>query len=127
MITSREHEAVLAALLTPRYNYGVPRIVIRDVLNNMLYLEHLDRTTTFLDRRFAAQTLAYIAELWKHPVLFTDQRRAWSGGQPDRESPLKCCARLVAPPVGRGPFLRAALRDHAHHPEAEEVVAEAND
>ena len=76
VITSREHEAVLAALLTPRYNYGVPRIVIRDVLNNTLYLEHLDRTTTFLDRRFAAQTLAYIAELWKHPVylLTSDER-----------------------------------------------------
>jgi stage V sporulation protein R len=68
VLTSREHEAVLAALLAPRYNYGVPRIVIRDVLNNTLYLEHLDRDTTFLDRRFAAQTLTYIAELWKHPV-----------------------------------------------------------
>jgi stage V sporulation protein R len=68
VITSREQEAVLAALLAPRYNYGVPRIVIRDVLNNTLYLEHLDRATTFLDRRFAAQTLSYIAELWKHPV-----------------------------------------------------------
>ena len=55
-------------LLAPRYNYGVPRIVVRDVFNNALYLEHLDRTTTFLARRFAAQTLAYIAELWKHPV-----------------------------------------------------------
>ena len=68
VITSREHEAVLETLLAPRYNYGVPRIVIRDVLNDTLYLEHLDRATTFLDRRFAAQTLAYIAELWKHPV-----------------------------------------------------------
>ena len=68
VITSREHEAILEMLLAPRYNYGVPRIVVRDVLNNALYLEHLDRTTTFLERRFAAQTLAYIAELWKHPV-----------------------------------------------------------
>jgi spore cortex formation protein SpoVR/YcgB (stage V sporulation) len=31
-------------------------------------LEHLDRSSTFLDRRFATQTLAYIAELWRHPV-----------------------------------------------------------
>jgi len=76
VLTSREHEAVLAALLAPRYSYGVPRIVIRDVLNNTLYLEHLDRATTFLDRRFAAQTLAYISELWKHPVylLTSDER-----------------------------------------------------
>jgi len=68
VLTSREHEAILEMLLAPRYNYGVPRIVVRDVVNNALYLEHLDRTTTFLERRFAAQTLAYIAELWKHPV-----------------------------------------------------------
>ena len=68
VITSRDQEAILEALLAPRYNYGVPRIVIRDVVNNALYLEHLDRNTTFLDRRFATQTLAYIAELWKHSV-----------------------------------------------------------
>jgi stage V sporulation protein R len=76
VITSHEQEAILEALLTPRYNYGVPRIVVRDVVNNALYLEHLDRTTTFLERRFAAQTLAYIAELWKHPVylLTSDER-----------------------------------------------------
>lgn len=68
VITSRDEEAVLEAILAPRYNYGVPRIVIRDVVANALYLEHLDRATTFLDRRFAAQTLAYMSELWKHPV-----------------------------------------------------------
>jgi len=68
VLTSRDHEALLDALLTPRYNYGVPRIVVRDIVNNALYLEHLDRATTFLDRRFAAQTLAYISELWRHPV-----------------------------------------------------------
>jgi stage V sporulation protein R len=67
-ITSRDQEAILEALLAPRYNYGMPRIVIRDMVNNALYLEHLDRDTTFLERRFAAQTLAYIAELWKHSV-----------------------------------------------------------
>ncbi len=68
MFTSRERDAVLEALLAPRYNYGVPRIVVQEVVNNTLYLEHLDRTTTFLDRRFATQTLAYMAELWRHPV-----------------------------------------------------------
>lgn len=69
VITSRERDAIVEALVAPRYNYGIPRIVVRDVVNNTLYLEHLDRNTTFLDRRFAAQTLAYIAELWKHPVF----------------------------------------------------------
>lgn len=68
VITSRERDAVVEALVAPRYNYGVPRIVVQDVVNGALYLEHIDRDTTFLDRRFATQTLAYIAELWQHPV-----------------------------------------------------------
>jgi stage V sporulation protein R len=68
VITGREREAVLAALLSPHYNYGVPRIVVQDVVNNALYLEHLDHKTAFLDRRYARQTLAYMAELWRHPV-----------------------------------------------------------
>ena len=68
IITSRERDAVLDALLTPRYNYGMPHIVVKDVVNNALYLEHLDRATTFLDRPYADQTLAYAAELWQHPV-----------------------------------------------------------
>jgi stage V sporulation protein R len=68
VITSRDQEAIVEALLAPRYNYGVPRIVIRDVVNNVLYLEHLDRDTTFLERRFATQTLTYMAELWQHSV-----------------------------------------------------------
>jgi len=68
VITSRDEKEVLEAILAPRYNYGAPRIVIRDVVAGVLYLEHLDRGTTFLDRKFAGQTLAYIAELWKHPV-----------------------------------------------------------
>jgi stage V sporulation protein R len=68
VLTSRDRNAVLEALLAPRYNYGVPRIVVRDVVNNVLYLEHLDRTSTWLERRFAEQTLVYIAELWRHPV-----------------------------------------------------------
>jgi len=46
----------------------VPRIVIQEVVNNTLCLEHLDRATTFLDRQYANNTLMYMAELWKHPV-----------------------------------------------------------
>ena len=79
VITARERDAVVEALLAPRYNYGVPRIVVHDVANNTLCLEHLDRTTTFLDRQYANSTLAYVAELWKHPVhLLTSDER----GQP---------------------------------------------
>jgi stage V sporulation protein R len=68
VITSRERDEVVEALLTPRYNYGVPQIVVKDVVKNELYLEHLNRHVSFLDRRYATETLAYIAELWKHPV-----------------------------------------------------------
>jgi stage V sporulation protein R len=68
VITARERDVVVEALLAPRYNYGVPRIVIQEVVNNMLCLEHLDRATTFLDRQYANNTLMYIAEIWKHPV-----------------------------------------------------------
>ncbi len=68
VITSREREAVLEALLAPRYNYGVPHIVVQDVAQNELYLAHGNRETSFLDRNYAKQTLAYIAELWQHPV-----------------------------------------------------------
>lgn len=68
VITSRERDAVVEALLTPRYNYGVPHIVVRDVVRGMLYLDDLDRKIMFLDREYANQTLNYIAELWKNPV-----------------------------------------------------------
>ena len=68
VITSRERDAVIEALIAPRYNYGIPRIVVTEVVNNKLYLEDLDRHTTYLDRHFADQTLAYMAEIWKHPV-----------------------------------------------------------
>ena len=76
VLTSRERDAVVEALLAPRYNYGVPQIVVRDVVNQTLYLEHVERGTTYLDRNFANQTLAYIAELWKHSVslLTSDER-----------------------------------------------------
>lgn len=68
VITSREQQAIVESIAGPRYNYGVPRIAIKDVVNGHLYLEHLDRETTFLDRQFANQTLAYITELWKNPI-----------------------------------------------------------
>ena len=68
VLTSRERDAVIQSIVEPRYNYNVPQIVVRDVVNSSLYIEHTDRATTFLDRPFAGKTLAYITELWKHPV-----------------------------------------------------------
>ena len=83
VITARERDAVVEALLAPRYNYGVPRIVIQAVLNDTLCLEHLDRATTFLDRQYANNTLRYIAEIWKHPVHLPPMTRT-AARQPSR-------------------------------------------
>lgn len=69
ILTSRDHEDIIRSLVEPRYNYGVPQIVVRDVLNNALYLEHTNRTVSFLDRPFANKTLSYIAEIWKNAVF----------------------------------------------------------
>jgi stage V sporulation protein R len=76
VITSREREQIVETLLAPRYNYGVPRIVVQEASSTLLLLEHLDRHTTYLDRQYANNTLAYIAELWKRPVqiLTCDER-----------------------------------------------------
>ena len=76
VITSRERDMVVEALLAPRYNYGVPRIVVQEVVNNTLCLDHLDRATTYLDRQYATNTLTFMVELWKHPVhlLTSDER-----------------------------------------------------
>jgi stage V sporulation protein R len=76
VITSRERDRVVEALLAPRYNYGVPRVVVQDVANNALSLEHLDRASTYLDRQYATRTLTYMTELWKQPVclLTSDER-----------------------------------------------------
>jgi stage V sporulation protein R len=68
VITDRDRDAVVEALLQPRYNYGAPRIVIQEVRKQVLYLEHLDRGTTYLDRSYTRHTLDYIAELWQSPV-----------------------------------------------------------
>ncbi len=68
VITSRERDDVIESLTSARYNYGVPFIRVADVVKNELYLDHVNREASFLDRNYANQTLAYIAELWQHPV-----------------------------------------------------------
>ncbi len=68
VITSRERDDVIESLVGSRYNYGVPLIRVADVVKNELYLDHANREASFLDRNYANQTLAYIAELWQHPV-----------------------------------------------------------
>ena len=68
VITSRERDEVVEALISSRYNYGAPFIRVADVVKNELYLDHVNRDASFLDRNYANRTLAYIAELWRHPV-----------------------------------------------------------
>lgn len=68
VITARQCDAVVEALVGPRYNYGVPRLVVQEVTKGALCLEHLDRGSTFLDRPYANSTLGYMAELWQQPV-----------------------------------------------------------
>ena len=76
VIKSRDRDAVVEALIAPRYNYGVPQIVVSAVANNVLQLEHIGRETSYLDRKFTNETLGYVAELWKHPVqLLTSNER----------------------------------------------------
>ncbi len=69
VITSRDRDKVVESLLAPRYNYGVPPIVVKEAtIKGRLLLEHVDRELSFLDRRYATETLAFVAELWKNPV-----------------------------------------------------------
>jgi hypothetical protein len=51
VITSRDRDRVVEALLAPRYSSSVPRIVVQDVVNHTLHLEHLDRASTSRDRQ----------------------------------------------------------------------------
>jgi len=66
------------------------------MLNNTLYLEHWTGKRPSLEPRFAAQTLAYIAELWKHPVYLL------TGDEHGREVSLT------------GEPTKDTLGDHAH-------------
>lgn len=68
IIESRDVDAVIEALLKPRYNFGMPLVVVDRVHNRTLYLEQLDRDQAGLDREYAEQTLGYIQELWQAPV-----------------------------------------------------------
>lgn len=68
ILTSRERDKVIEALVAPKYNYGAPRISIADANNTTLCLIHEGRKSTYLDRKYTTQTLAYLAELWGQRV-----------------------------------------------------------
>ncbi len=65
---SRKFEDVIKALTFPKFNYGVPKIVITEVKNNILFLQQEATQHGGLDIRYAERTLEYIHQLWKGPV-----------------------------------------------------------
>jgi spore cortex formation protein SpoVR/YcgB (stage V sporulation) len=71
------NEDVVYSLVAPRYNYGAPRIVIANVNDGSLGLEHEPTDLGPLDLAYAEKTLEYLHELWKRPVrlkAFNSQR-----------------------------------------------------
>lgn len=68
-VSSRKVEDVVHSLVTPRYNYGAPRIAIAKVHEDgSLWLEHERSDFGPLDLKYAEKTLEYLHELWKKPV-----------------------------------------------------------
>ena len=68
-VKSRKVEDVLHSLLAPRYNYGVPRIVITNVSDDgSLLLEHERNDRGPLDLKYTEKTLEYLHELWRKPI-----------------------------------------------------------
>ena len=68
-LTSRKVGDVVQSLVAPRYNCGVPRIVITRVNDDgSLVLEHERSDPGSLDLTYAEKTLAYLHELWKKPI-----------------------------------------------------------
>lgn len=67
-VESRAPEAVVEALLRPRYHYGVPQVVVTKVKGGRLFLEQIDTGLGGLDREYAEKTLELVHEIWKGPV-----------------------------------------------------------
>jgi stage V sporulation protein R len=74
-IKSRDLNQIVKSLIAPRFNYGVPKIVVTEATADRLYLEHVPGDLAPLDQRYAQKTLEFIYELWKGPVeLITWQK-----------------------------------------------------
>ncbi len=67
-LKSRKFDDVIKALTFPKFNYGVPKIVITEVKNNILLLQQEATQHGGLDIRYAERTMEYIHQLWKGPV-----------------------------------------------------------
>lgn len=68
VVKSRDLDAVLEELLVPRYNYGVPKVVIVEAGSGSLKLRQEDTERGPLDRQYAEKTMEYLHEIWKGPV-----------------------------------------------------------
>jgi spore cortex formation protein SpoVR/YcgB (stage V sporulation) len=68
-IKSRKFEDVIETLIASKFNYGMPRILVREVGNDgTLYLEQDRADHRGLDMKFAQKTIDYVYQLWKRPV-----------------------------------------------------------
>ncbi len=67
-LKSRKFDEVIKALTWPKFNYGVPKIVISEVKGNVLLLQQEAVQHGGLDLRYAEKTMEYIHQLWKGPV-----------------------------------------------------------
>lgn len=67
-IVSRDVEAVVETLLRPRYNYGMPKVVVVGTDGGVLELRQEDTENGGLDRHYAEKTLEHLYALWKAPV-----------------------------------------------------------
>jgi stage V sporulation protein R len=70
-IKSRELDTIVKALIAPKFNYGVPKIVVTEATADRLYLEHARGDLAPLDQHYAQKTMEYVYELWKGPVELT--------------------------------------------------------
>ncbi|HLY66607.1 MAG TPA: SpoVR family protein, partial [Chloroflexota bacterium] len=70
-LKSRELERIVKTLIAPKFNYGVPKIVVTEASADRLYLEHVKGDLAPLDPQYAEKTLGYIHELWKGPIELT--------------------------------------------------------
>lgn len=72
IIDSRRVDDVINGLTLSRYNYGAPILSISKVDregDGTLILEHNKGDISTLDSKYAEETLKYLQEIWKKPVL----------------------------------------------------------
>jgi len=70
-LKSRQLDSIVKALNAPKFNYGVPKIVVTEATADRLYLEHPRGDLAPLDTHYAQKTLEYIHDLWKGPIELT--------------------------------------------------------